>query len=159
MKTKRRKVLKDAGFNEDELLYIENMAKLGLTLKQCGAIMGVTKSAVMTWKKKSKDFKEAWERGRAQGAFLVGKVALEMALSGKHPDMTKFYLRSIAGWSDNVTPDEKDEADKLIVYATRIGDDGILKLQTTGDKESDKDVIDLDALDAEDANESESSSE
>lgn len=79
---------------------IENMAAIGLTLPQIGAIMGMSKSALLRRAAEDTKLSESLERGRANGIATVVQTAYKMATDGKNPAMTQFFLKCRSGWAE-----------------------------------------------------------
>jgi hypothetical protein len=75
---------------------VEKMAGLGMSPKDIGAILRIETKLLQKYYKY--ELETAAER--INGA--VAKVALQMALSGAQPDMTKFWLKTRAGWKETV---------------------------------------------------------
>ena len=78
----------------------ETLAGFGVPVKDIAAIKGVHADTLR------KHAKEELERGRAKAVAQVGRTALRMAASGKHPAMTAFFLKCQGGWSEHARPPE-----------------------------------------------------
>lgn len=131
------------GLTDDDYSKVEKMSGLGLNMVQIGAIIGMSKATIERRRNQDPRLREVMDRGRSMAIAKVSQVAFSMASSGKNPDMTKFYLRTQAGWSEklHIEGDVKHE----IVFASKIGDDGVLKLDANPDEEGE--IIDVDAID------------
>lgn len=79
-KSKPRKVRVswESWYSEDKIKVIEGYCRDGLTDEQIAKNVGISKAALYAWKKKHKEFKDAFKRGRA-----VTDVELENALFNK----------------------------------------------------------------------------
>jgi hypothetical protein len=75
---------------------VEKMAALGMSPRDIGAILRIETKLVEKYYK----YELETASNRINGA--VAKVALQMALSGAQPDMTKFWLKTRAGWKETV---------------------------------------------------------
>jgi hypothetical protein len=87
-------------FDAQEIKRIETMSGLGLTVDQMAAVLGVSKK---TFERRIEDTpaaKDALEKGRALAAFNVTETAYKLAISGKVPAMTMFWLKCRARWRE-----------------------------------------------------------
>lgn len=72
------------------------MAALGLEIKDIALVLDIEERLLKTYY--TKELRVSHNLANA----MVGKVALQMAMSGRFPDMTKFWLKSRAGWKESV---------------------------------------------------------
>lgn len=79
---------------EQELAEIETMAGLGLSFEEIASIKGICDD---TLKKHAKPF---LKKGKAKAKAQVAQTAYRMAISGKIPSMTMFWLKTQAGWQE-----------------------------------------------------------
>lgn len=79
---------------KQDLSEIEMMAGLGLTQQQIADIKGFCVETLV------KHAQKAYKQGKAKAIAKVSKTAFDMATSGRQPTMTKFYLRTQAGWCE-----------------------------------------------------------
>lgn len=86
-----------------DIKQIETMAGLGLKVEQMAAILGMSKATLDRRMTDTKGAFEALEKGRAAAILNVSKTAYQMALAGKVPAMTMFYLKCRAGWKETQT--------------------------------------------------------
>lgn len=87
--------------SKQDLKEIEMLAGLGLTQKQIADIKDICLDTLRKYAYRS------WEKGKAKGIGKVARIAFEMAVSGKDGKMTRFYLRTQAGWRDkHLLPEE-----------------------------------------------------
>jgi hypothetical protein len=80
------------------------MTGLGMTPSQISDILVIEESLLKAY------YKRELAGASPYVNLAVAKKALEMALSGQHPDMTKFWLKTRAGWreTNNVELTGKD---------------------------------------------------
>ena len=83
-----------------EISKIEAMSGIGLTLEEIAAIYGVSADTLRTAFRKNDAAYQATIRGRALAKQNVSKTVYDMAVSGKHPTMTQFWLKCRAGWKE-----------------------------------------------------------
>jgi hypothetical protein len=57
----------------------------------------------------------AIQKGRANACGQVAKTAYNMAVSGKHPNMTIFWLKCRMNWSE-VSPVELENGNIKVIY-------------------------------------------
>jgi hypothetical protein len=87
-----------------DLQEIEAMAGCGMTQESVAKIKGIS---VDTLRKYSND---VYQVGKAKGIGRVAKTAFEMAVSGKFPAMTIFFLKTQARWTEQPSVSEFLEA-------------------------------------------------
>jgi IS30 family transposase len=92
-----------------ELEQVEKLSGLGMSVRQIGYVIGVSKSTMERRIKDQPELAEALEKGRAMAIANVSKTAYQLATSGKHPVMTIFFLKCRAGWSETDAVDEKQD--------------------------------------------------
>lgn len=73
------------------------MAALGLDPKDIALVLDVEERMLVLYYKK--ELRVSHNLANA----MVAQRALEMAMSGRYPDMTKFWLKSRGGWKEAVT--------------------------------------------------------
>jgi hypothetical protein len=80
------------------------MTGLGMKAKQISDILLIEEKLLNTF------YKRELAGASPYVNLAVSKKALEMALSGNHPEMTKFWLKTQAGWreTNNVEITGKD---------------------------------------------------
>lgn len=72
------------------------MSALGLESKDIALVLDIEERLLKVYYKK--ELRVSHNLANA----MVGKVALEMAMSGRYPDMTKFWLKTRGGWKEAV---------------------------------------------------------
>ena len=82
------------------------MAALGLQPRDIALVLDVEEDLLKKYYKK--ELRVSHNLANA----MVGKVALEMAMSGRFPDMTKFWLKTRGGWKEAVADLGGDGKDK-----------------------------------------------
>lgn len=80
---------------EQDLQEIESLAGLGLNQDQIARVKGIS---VDILRKYSNPF---YQSGKAKAIARVAKTAFDMAVSGRCPAMTMFFLKTQAGWSEH----------------------------------------------------------
>ena len=73
---------------------IEQMVALGLSDQDISSVLRIEQKLLR------KFYKYELETARARINQSVAKIALQMALSGSLPEMTKFWLKTQAGWKE-----------------------------------------------------------
>jgi hypothetical protein len=87
--------------SKKDLEEIEAMAARGLTQQQIADIKGICVETLVKYGATH------YCRGKSKGIGKVCQTAFNMATSGKHGAMTRFYLRTQAGWTEkHLLPDE-----------------------------------------------------
>jgi hypothetical protein len=105
------------------------------------AALRISKVTLERMSKRNAAVRDALERGRAQAESMVAQSAYEMATSGRHPIMTRFWLQARAQWRTTtrvelvgadggplnvaaMTPEQrKAELKRLDEIAEKCGDD------------------------------------
>jgi len=91
---------KNSGFSPspEQARQVATMSCLGLTDKAIGQVLNIELRTLKFYY--SKELKTSGPLANA----MVARVALNMAMDGQHADMTKFWLKTRAGWKEtNVT--------------------------------------------------------
>jgi len=112
--------------NDEERYAVKMMVAGGMRHEDIAkAIHPLGPVSVSTLKRK---FRHELRDGKAVLTHKVVRVALEMALSGKCPSMTQFWLKCNAGWKDGGSGSAQNAAK----FSTHGGTDDVVKrLQTT----------------------------
>lgn len=84
----------------EQIELVEKLAGQGLNVNQMAAILGISKATLDRRAADTPELHEAIEKGRAEAANKVTKVAYQMAVSGKSPVMTIFWLKCRERWRD-----------------------------------------------------------
>jgi predicted transcriptional regulator len=87
-------------FSEADIKKIEKMAGLGMTLEQIAMVWERTPRTFQKHFKNNPELKAAVDRGREIANQAVAQTAYQMALSGKSPAMTTFWLKTRARWKE-----------------------------------------------------------
>ena len=78
---------------DDDYMKVEEMVSIGLDQHTIAKIMGIGTATL------HKYYKTHMDTARERRTARVAGVAYEMAVSGKSPSMTTFYLKTQAGWT------------------------------------------------------------
>lgn len=100
------------------------MAAVGLTNDQMSAILKMSKRAFEQHCLNNPLVRNAVEEGRATALYKVGQTCYNMAVSGKNPAMTIFYLKCRGNWKPvNVIENREApiESDVVIVKLPENG--------------------------------------
>lgn len=84
------------------------MAALGLEARDIALVLDVEERLVKNY------YHKELKVSHNLANMMVAKVALQMAMSGRFPDMTKFWLKTRGGWKETVAAqmsDGKNDAD------------------------------------------------
>lgn len=87
------------------------LAGIGCNLNQIAHIMGVEPRTLDNMIARDPSISFAISKGRDAGLGQVVKTAYQMAVSGKIPAMTIFFLKTRARWAEarDLAPDDTDE--------------------------------------------------
>jgi len=78
----------------EQALQVEQMSALGMSPMDISSVLRIEPKLL------EKFYKYELETATSRINHSVAKVALQMALSGTTPDMTKFWLKTRAGWKE-----------------------------------------------------------
>lgn len=78
----------------EQALQVEQLTALGMSSKEIGAVLRIETKLL------EKFYAYEIETSLSRINNSVAKVALQMALCGALPDMTKFWLKTRAGWKE-----------------------------------------------------------
>lgn len=84
----------------DEVKKIETMAGLGLTVAQMAALLNISKKTFERRMHDTEGANDALEKGRAAASLNVTQAAYKMAIGGKYPAMTMFWLKCRERWRE-----------------------------------------------------------
>lgn len=85
---------------ESDIQTIERLAGYGLTMEQIAAVFDRTSKTFQRLKDKDPEFAAAIDRGVRKANDAVAQTAYQMAISGKVPAMTMFWLKCRARWKE-----------------------------------------------------------
>lgn len=88
--------------SDQDLKYIRKMGGLGQPIKWIAAMLDMSKASFERRMAEDPKISEALEKGRAEMVGAVAETAFQMAMSGKHPNMTMFVLKCRANWKESV---------------------------------------------------------
>jgi IS30 family transposase len=89
-----RKGLKNHTPTAEHRKQAETLAGYGLTVEQIGHVLGCSHDTV------KRHYGGELERGQAVAVAKVAQTAFQMAVSGKKPTMTMFWLKTRAHWKE-----------------------------------------------------------
>ena len=98
---------------------LEKLAAVGLTIEQMGHYFGTRPRQFQRYLEKNSRLKDAIEKGRANAVIQVGKAAFQMAVSGKFPVMTMFYLKCRAHWKETHTVEVSGPGGEAVEIKTK----------------------------------------
>lgn len=90
----------DLKLEEEDLKKISLMAGYGMSLDDIAAIIGLN-PAYLKRAARTERVSNFINKGKAQTALAVKKAAYDMAISEKHPSITKFWLINQEKWKDH----------------------------------------------------------
>lgn len=108
--SKKRKTRSDKfNFTNSDMKKIEKMASLGLSISQISTIFGISTDTFYRRANEANcDLSAAITRGKSKATLAVAQKAYELAIAGD-TSMIKYYLSSIAGWSEKSQLKNEDE--------------------------------------------------
>lgn len=106
--------------SNDDIAKIETLAGHGLPIEQIASLIDVSKATLDRHKKENSIIAEAILRGRSKAAYKVSETAYKMAVSGKQPGMTTFWLRCRAGWSEDQGEQPNDFEEPELEESLRV---------------------------------------
>lgn len=122
---------------DEDYTKIQSMAGIGLNMEQMAALLGVCRKTLFKMASLDGKLKETIMRGRANAIMNVSNTAYKTAISGKYPEMTRFYLKCRAGWKESMDLNVNGKTE--VTFITQIGQDGVLRKV-----DSEKDELNLD---------------
>ncbi len=86
--------------SEKDIQQLEIMSGLGVKVSEMAAIIGMSKKTLE--RRIAEDFviSDALEKGRAKANTKVTESLYRMAVSGKHPSATFFWMKCRCNWSE-----------------------------------------------------------
>lgn len=85
---------------QDQIRLIQRLSGQGLNMEQVSAILGFSKDTIERRAKEMPELAAAIEKGRAEASDEVTKTAYRLAVSGKYPAMTMFWLKCRNRWKE-----------------------------------------------------------
>lgn len=89
------------------------MAALGLEAKDIALVLDIEEAMVKLYYKR--ELRVTHNLANA----MVAREALKMALSGRYPDMTKFWLKTRGGWKEAVAAQHDEDKNKDAAESAR----------------------------------------
>lgn len=87
-------------FSDEDYDKIEKLAAMGLTLQQIASVWDRGRRTFELYSKDDDKLRDAIDAGRNKANMAVSKTAYSMAVSGKVPAMTMFWLKCRARWKE-----------------------------------------------------------
>ena len=106
-----------------DIRQVEVMAGLGMTLKHISLILDISTNTLNRWLA-LEEVREAFDRGRAQGALAITKTAYSQAIDG-NTTMLIFFLKTQLGW--------RDTAEQGHLRGNLLRDEDVEELEPTAD--------------------------
>ena len=97
--------------NEEQKKLAGQLAGVGCNLEQIAAMLDMAPATLDALIAKDPSVSQAISKGRGGGISKVAATAYQMAISGKQPAMTIFFLKTRARWAEarDVAPEENDD--------------------------------------------------
>jgi hypothetical protein len=109
-------------FTAAQVQEIETLVGFGSTVVQMASFFGISKRTFERRCKYSPGALDALEKGRFKANTAVIQTAYQLAISGKVPAMTMFWLKCRVGWSELGPKDDSQvRGEKQEVYETQWG--------------------------------------
>lgn len=86
--------------SQDQLVQIQRMAGLGLKVEQMAALLNMSKKTFERRMEDTPGASDALEKGRSAAAENVTQTAYKLAVGGKYPAMTMFWLKCRERWKE-----------------------------------------------------------
>ena len=117
-------------FTDRDIEQIETMSGFRMPMRHIAAVIGVSQDTIERRMKTDEAIAAAVERGRASAANAVYRTAFDMAVSGKVPAFTMFWLKCQEGWKEG----QGDEELRKAVAATTENVSKLYELARMGSK-------------------------
>ena len=108
--------------SKSEYPIIEKLASQGMSVSLIADYFGISKATLERRISECIELSEALKRGRSRGIDNVTSVAYQMAISGKCPAMTIFWLKCQALWKEKIEKDEQENHQPVQIVFTRKSD-------------------------------------
>lgn len=130
-------------FDKKDLVKIESMAAMGLTLDQIASIFGISTDTIYRRVNEGKiDLSAALLRGKSKALYKIANKTYKLASEG-NPAMIKYFLSCRGGWSeklqvidDNRVREEQEKNRQLDAFIDVMSDQEIDKYQSLSEKMS-----------------------
>lgn len=109
-------------FSEEQIKQIKQLAGFGLTTEQIASFFGMSKKTYMRRQIEQPEINDAFHKGVTIAISNVAQTAYQMAMSGKVPAMTMFFLKCRAGWREKVTVEHEGSSENPVQIACVIKD-------------------------------------
>lgn len=85
---------------EKDLQKISALYGYGLTLVEIADVFGISEATFHRYMDEIPGVRESLKLGKANAKASISQTAYKLAVEGKTPEMTKFWLRCKAGWKE-----------------------------------------------------------
>jgi len=92
---------------------IREYSSRGLTKQNIADLLEISLSTLERRMEGEKDLEIAFRAGRAKSVNAVAEAAYHMAISGRYPNMTLYWLKAHGGWGDDKNEEELEFTFKL----------------------------------------------
>lgn len=96
---------------EEQKKLAGQLAAVGCNLEQIAAMLDMAPATLDALIAKDPSVSQAISKGRSGGISKVASTAYQMAVSGKQPAMTIFFLKTRARWAEAKDVDPNDDDD------------------------------------------------
>lgn len=95
---------------EEQKKLAGQLAAVGCNLEQIAAMLDISPATLDAIIERDPSVSQAISKGRGNGISKVAATAYQMAVSGKQPAMTIFFLKTRARWAEarDIDPNEED---------------------------------------------------
>lgn len=97
---KGRRGPKKKTIDDSEIPKIEAMASVGLSFDKIAHVFGMSVNTLKARAAENEKIQMAMDSGKAKALYEVAKTAYNMAVSGREPAATFFYLKCQGGWRE-----------------------------------------------------------
>jgi len=98
---------KKAELPDNYLEIITRLSSKGLTRQSIADYLGISLSTLERRMEEDTDIEKALRMGKAHSVEAVASTAFNMAISGKYPNMTMFWLKTHGKWNEDPTEEEE----------------------------------------------------
>ena len=112
---------KKINISKSDYPLIEKLASQGLSVSLIADYIGISKATLDRRISECEELSKILQMGRSKGIESVSSVAYQMAISGKCPSMTMFWLKCQAHWKEK-NDNETEEHQPVTIIFKRRGD-------------------------------------
>lgn len=103
--------------SSDDIQKIQELSSKGLRKEVIANALGLSLSTFERREKENELISIALRRGKSKAIEQVSETAFQMAVSGKHPNMTIFWLKSNAAWNEETKTEEVGKCEIRFAYS------------------------------------------